>query len=219
MTAKWTQANNIVLSFNWNSDKGSIEKAKVSITQALSHGYNDQVSMTINTLWSMVVLYGVPCCAESTGYTTFTNKDRDGDEILEQEVTERELWSEQAITEELMKNDAMKGITLAKAPTWTKGCTENKEATTGMVFLYIIDPDGSHAKHLLASAIWMWTKRITPAEFKVKVNLHQCTNCWSFTQQQANHTSCHARCRKCHSHMLKSLQRWGKKTKLIVPGT
>ena len=194
MTAKWTQADNIVLSFNKNSDKGSIEKAKVSITQALAHGYDDEVSMTINTLWSTVVLYGVPCCAESTGYVDRIGEDGDV------EITERELWSDQAITEELMKNDAMKGVTLAKAPTWTKGCIENRELTTGTVFLHMIDPDGSHAKRLLASAIWMWTKRITPSQFKVKVNLHQCTNCWSFTQQSTNHTSCRPKCRKCHSH-------------------
>jgi hypothetical protein len=62
ISAKWTEAGNIVLKFDNKTKPDNVRKAGASICQKLCHGRSPQeIKLSENIIWSKVVLRGVPC--------------------------------------------------------------------------------------------------------------------------------------------------------------
>lgn len=110
VTARWTHAGNLSITFSAASKDKDIESAKVSILTKAAHGRND-ATISQNVPWSTVVVHNVPCRKVELVNGVPETSAVDGDYF----------WSSDQIVEQLRMNSMLKNATFPKPPNWAKG--------------------------------------------------------------------------------------------------
>jgi hypothetical protein len=185
ISAKWTEAGNIVLKFDNKTKPDNVRKAGASICQRLSHGRTpNEIKLAENILWSKIVLRGVPC-------RNHPNQDMDTDE----DHATAPLWPMEVVDNEIKSNPVLAKLNFAAPHSWTKATVEGNNEKGGVIVTFE-DADGSLAREVEQSAVFMFAQEVRPIAWKEPVDLTQCTRCWNFSRP---HEKCHIVCRICAS--------------------
>ena len=168
--ARWTEKNNLTVTFSNESKDTDIAKAAKTIMDTLAPGHL-AVSFSKPTIWNKIVYRQVPC-------RMITEAEIDGDAMQEDST-----WSKETLLKEVQdSHPLLKNAEFAFNPDWTTAEIPHDADTWNLCFT-IVDPDDSIAKEIVRSQIIMFATLVTPDHWKERVNLQQCNLCWQLTGQ------------------------------------
>ena len=168
--ARWTEKNNLTITFSNDSKDADIAKAAKTIMDILAPGH-PAISFSKPTIWNKIVYRQVPC-------RMITEAEIDGDAMREDST-----WSKETLLKEVQESHPLlKNAEFAFNPDWTTAEIPHDADTWNLCFT-IVDPDNSIAKEIVRSQIIMFVTLVTPDHWKERVNLQQCNLCWQLTGQ------------------------------------
>ena len=168
--AKWTEKNNLTVTFSNESKDADIAKAAKTIMDTLAPGH-PAISFSKPTIWNKIIYRQVPC-------RMITEAEIDGDAMREDTT-----WSKETLLKEVQdSHPLLKNAEFAFNPDWTTAEIPHNADTWNLCFT-IVDPDDSIAKEIVRSQIIMFATLVTPDHWKERVNLQQCNLCWQLTGQ------------------------------------
>ena len=179
--ARWNLSHNIVLSFEKNAPINRISAHVDTIKKAI--GADDAI-ISQDVKWSKLVLAGVPT---SAGLTI-----RGDDSPMER------VASEDDILESLLKNEKIKNLTITQNPRWLRPAEDIQNKFRSSISFAFVDPDGSTAKNLLRSELYIFGARVRAKRWEERPRLRQCANCWRLGHTDSDCKSRH-RCFFCGS--------------------
>ena len=94
----------------------------------------------------------------------------------------------------LQKILALKSLVLTQPPSWIRP-PKNIEGMKSSVTIAFEDPDGSCAKDILQTQLFMFGAPVIPKCWVEKPKLHQCSKCWDLGHLLAQ---CKAKDKCCH---------------------
>ena len=168
--ARWTEKNNLTVTFSNDSKDADIAKAAKTIMDTLAPGH-PAISFSKPTIWNKIVYRQVPC-------RMITEAEIDGDAMREDTT-----WSKETLLKEVQdSHPLLKNAKFVFNPDWTTAEIPHDANNWNLCFT-IVDPDDSIAKEIVRSQIIMFATLVTPDHWKERVNLQQCNLCWQLTGQ------------------------------------
>ena len=168
--ARWTEKNNLTVTFSNESKDADITKASKTIMDTLAPGHQ-AISFSKPTIWNKIVYRQVPC-------RMITEAEIDGDTMREDTT-----WSKETLLKEVQdSHPLLRNAEFVFNPDWTTAEIPHDADTWNLCFT-IVDPDDSITKEIIRSQIIMFATLVTPDHWKDHVNLQQCNLCWQLTGQ------------------------------------
>ena len=168
--ARWTEKNNLTVTFSNESKDVDIAKAAKTIMDTLAPRH-PAISFPKPTIWNKIVYRQVPC-------RMITEAEIDGDAMREDST-----WAKETLLKEVQdSHPLLKNAEFAFNPDWTTAEIPHDADTWNLCFT-IVDPDDSIAREIVKSQIIMFATLVTPDHWKERVNLQQCNLCWQLMGQ------------------------------------
>ena len=172
--ARWTEKNNLTVTFTNESKDKDIENAAKTIINILAQGYT-HVSFAKPAIWNKLVYRQIPCRA-------VTDEELNGDAM-----NMGQLWTKEQLLKEVKdSHPLLKNVTFAYKPDWTTAEIPDETDHWNICFT-IIDPDDSIANQIVESNLIMFATVVTADHWKERINLVQCNICW---QLMGPHKAC-----------------------------
>ena len=186
--ASWSQANNLVVTFKYDSKDKNIQNASATIINLFNPAGVKGCSFVKMVPWSKVFYPRVPCWEDSA-------EQVDGDAMNTNSLCSPEQLKDAVRSSHPLLKDCV--FIQGQEPRWTANPDSIPSfANTANIAFSINDPDGSIIKALTSSDAIMFATKILPQAWKEKINLIQCNRCWKLG---VSHPNCTPRCRKCGS--------------------
>ena len=166
--ARWTEKNNLTVTFTNESKDKDIENAAKTIINLLAQGYL-HVSFAKPAIWNKLVYRQIPCRA-------ITDEELNGDAM-----NMGQLWTKEQLLKEVKdSHPLLKDVVFTYEPDWTTVEIPD-EADHWNICFTIVDPDDSIANQIVESNLIMFATIIKADHWKERINLVQCNICWQLT--------------------------------------